>query len=335
MEIIIEYESSWRNSFLDGSNNEPLPKEGRKYIGSGRALEDSKNFLKREITIDTVLGILSRLIGDQRKLYQARASDNFYFFEIEDKTSWEDQADYWNETVYLRNMSGNFDQNSFTGSLKLNDPRLKSDYSQQLWGVLKLSPAELLDFFNGKKHVDEKIELTPFAILNAFQDIKAYKVPELEEQAIEVAESLKVQFDKSNAIGKNGKVKWESLYCTALYLQVTKLTNQFDMSSATTPRGAISGISFNGLTPKGFLSSFTTTGVMKKVWGNPYIMKERGIKGEGNRTSMLQKARGKLIITLDISKEAAKELSSLIDNAGVSSFYLGKKGLAYVTSIRV
>lgn len=27
MRIIIEYESSWRNSFLDGSNNEPLPKK--------------------------------------------------------------------------------------------------------------------------------------------------------------------------------------------------------------------------------------------------------------------------------------------------------------------
>jgi hypothetical protein len=28
MQIIIEYESSWRNSFLDGSNNQPLPKGG-------------------------------------------------------------------------------------------------------------------------------------------------------------------------------------------------------------------------------------------------------------------------------------------------------------------
>lgn len=31
MQIIIEYESSWRNSFLDGSNNEPLPKGGRNF----------------------------------------------------------------------------------------------------------------------------------------------------------------------------------------------------------------------------------------------------------------------------------------------------------------
>ncbi|SCN46662.1 FIG00921294: hypothetical protein [methanotrophic endosymbiont of Bathymodiolus azoricus (Menez Gwen)] len=32
MKIIIDYDSSWRNSFLDPttSNNEPLPKKGRK-----------------------------------------------------------------------------------------------------------------------------------------------------------------------------------------------------------------------------------------------------------------------------------------------------------------
>ena len=35
MRIIIDYEASWRNSFLDGDNNLPIPEQGRKYIGSG------------------------------------------------------------------------------------------------------------------------------------------------------------------------------------------------------------------------------------------------------------------------------------------------------------
>ena len=43
MEIIIEYESSWRNSFLDGSNNEPVPNNGRKFIGS---MTELKTILK-------------------------------------------------------------------------------------------------------------------------------------------------------------------------------------------------------------------------------------------------------------------------------------------------
>lgn len=34
MQITIDYESSWRNSFLDGNNNEALPKNGRRFVAS-------------------------------------------------------------------------------------------------------------------------------------------------------------------------------------------------------------------------------------------------------------------------------------------------------------
>jgi len=81
MKIIIEYDSSWRNSFLDGSNNEPLPKKGRKFIGSMTSLRKPENFKKHELTLDTVMGVLNRLIGDQRKLYQARKDADHYFFK--------------------------------------------------------------------------------------------------------------------------------------------------------------------------------------------------------------------------------------------------------------
>jgi hypothetical protein len=42
-----------------------------------------------------------------------------------------------------------------------------------------------------------------------------------------------------------------------------------------------------------------------------------------------------LIIELNIDKEKAEELEQMIEAAGVSSFYLGKKGLAYVEEIRI
>ena len=54
MKVEIKYESSWRNSFLDGSNNEPLPKGGRKFVGSMTSLKKSENYLSREISNDTV-----------------------------------------------------------------------------------------------------------------------------------------------------------------------------------------------------------------------------------------------------------------------------------------
>ncbi|MBE0471677.1 MAG: hypothetical protein IBX55_19475 [Methyloprofundus sp.] len=334
MEIVIEYESSWRNSFLDGSNNDPLPKDGRKYIASGQALGNSKNYLIREVTQDTVLGLLSRLIGDQRKLYQAKKTDSFFFNEMVSTLSWEDQAESWDELVYLRNMSGSDDQNSFTGSIKLNDPRLTSDYSGLLWGVLALSSDELVDYILNNSEVKAGIELTPFSIIERLEEIQKIKASDPEGKAEEAAKFLDSHFDKSEPLNPKGQIKWIAMYCASLYLQIERLRSQgFNLDSATTNSGSISGVSFNGFTKKDFLAKFTTTGIKKKVWGNPYIMKER-IKGEGEKISMLKKARGKLFINLDISREKAIELKNMIENAGVSSFYLGKKGLAYVTSIR-
>ena len=92
MEITIDYESSWRNSFLDGNNNEPLPKKGRDYIASSTTLKkDPNNFIRRDVNLNTVMGLLNRLIGDQRKLYQARATDNYFFKEIEPLISFDDK----------------------------------------------------------------------------------------------------------------------------------------------------------------------------------------------------------------------------------------------------
>lgn len=332
MEIIIEYESSWRNSFLEDEdgNNKPLPAKGRKYMASGQALGNSKNFHKREVTKETVFGILSRLIGDQRKLYQARASENYYFREIENLMTWKDKAQLWNEIIYLRNMSGSDDQNSFTGAIKLNDPRLTSDYSQKLWGVLALAEDELIDFILDDVPIYHQIDLTPFSIIERLEEIQKIKPSDLDIKKNQAVEALKNFSEKSNPLTPKGQLKWIAIYCAALYLQIERLK----IESATTKTGAISGISFNGFTKKDFLAKFTTTGVKKKVWGNPYIMKER-IKGKGEKISMLQKARGNLTITLDLSTDKARELKTMIDNAGVSSFYLGKKGLAYVTSIKV
>ena len=59
------------------------------------------------------------------------------------------------------------------------------------------------------------------------------------------------------------------------------------------------------------------------------------IKGIGEVTSLMEKAGGILNIDLDIDREAALDFRDKIENAGVSSFYLGKKGLAYVSNIRV
>lgn len=358
MKIIVDYESSWRNSFLDPntSNNEPLPKNGRKFIASIKTLNDRNhpgNFIKREVTLDTVMGILNRIIGDQRKLYQAREDDDYFFKDIDyaksDKVLFEDSAIKTNEMIYVRNISGSNDPNSFTGAINIGHPLLTSDYSPELWGILDLPLEELILFILGKNNNKPGVEeINPLLIgdrLSVFKDVKIASVLEKENisntdiiKAVEylkndasINSQLKTQFPSLQKTFsdieyiKNEKVVVRALYCSSLYLQAIRLMKKYEMENIV-----LKGFSVNGFTPKDFMSLFT--GGKKKIYGNPYIYEEF-IKGEGKLKHLMTKASGKLEIELDIDKEKAKVIEHMIECAGVSSFYLGKKGLAYVSKI--
>jgi len=333
MKITIEYESSWRNSFLDGSNDEPLPKTGRKFIGSMTSLKKPENYIKREVTLDTVMGVLNRLIGDQRKLYQARQCDNYYFRDIEDLVSFTDKPTVINhEMTYIRNITGSTDQNSYTGMIKVNDPIFKSDYSQAFWGILNFDLPKLCQFICGNVPEAKEIVTEPLTLIERLEELNKLK-PVNKEKEVEAAFNILAgRFEKFKGINSKGLVLPISLYCSALYLQLERLSKLYDMSTAKTKAGGIAGISNNGFTKKDFMARYTT-GEKKKIWGNPYI-NEEFVKGEGKSKNLMTKASGKLTINLDIDKEKGRELFQLIENAGVSSFYLGKKGLAYVSKIR-
>jgi len=332
MKIEIEYEASWRNSFLDGSNDEALPKKGRKFIGSITALKNAENYKQREVTLSTVMGILNRLIGDQRKLYQAREDKNYFFKDIEQKVTFTDNVKVLNnELVYLRNMSGNTDQNSFTGMIKTDDEMFKADYAKEFWGVLSLEVDELLEFITHGKEITESLTLDPLVISDRFAELGKLKAIDETAEVLSALEVLEKKFEGTNYKNNKDKVVPLNLYCSALYLQLERLSSEYDLSSALTKTGTITGISKRLFTKKDFMNRFTT-GEKKKIFGNPYIAKSFK-EGEGQVTSMLNKASGTLEITIDIARDEAKEIKTLITNAGVSSFYLGKKGLAYVTNI--
>ncbi len=334
MNIQIEYEASWRNSFLDGSNDEPLPKKGRKFVASGTNLNDSKhpeNYIERNITLNTVMGVLNRLIGDQRKLYQARECNNYYFREIEPTISFKDNALKTNDVTYIRNITGNEDRNSFTGMLKTSCSIFQSDYSQELWGVLALELNELFSYITKGEKVKAIIDLDPLMICNRFDQINKIKASPNDGIAREAVELLERHFPGTGYLNSNGDVVPSYVYCSALYLQLERLNDQYDFNTALSKNGNISGISKRIFTKKDFMNSFTT-GDKKKIWGNPYIRIVTK-KGEGKTISYMTKASGTLDIQIDVNREKAKEIKTMIENAGVSSFYLGKKGLAYVTDI--
>lgn len=336
MRITIEYESSWRNSFLDGSNNEALPRQGRNFIGSMTALGKEGNFKTRAVTKDTVMGILNRLIGDQRKLYQARQDRNYYFQDIENLLSEEDIVDRarsQNEIVYLRNMSGSTDQNAFTGMIKSGDPAFNSDFSSQLWGILWFDPDKVMDFIlDENMEVDTHTELNPLTVIEKLENIFSEKAIDVTGKVQSCLETFHRFFpDIDYKLTAKNQFVPISLYTSALYIQIQRLGKKYDLSMALTKTGGLSGISKRGFTKKDFMDRYTT-GKKKLIWGNPYVMKERK-KGEGEISHPLTKANGTLEINLNISSERARDLEQKILDAGVSSFYLGKKGLAYVTRI--
>lgn len=332
MKITIDYEASWRNSFLDGSNDETLPKKGRNFVSSMTELKKETNFHIREISKNTVMGVLNRLIGDQRKLYQARESDCYYFADMESTISFKDKPKVINhEMAYIRNMKGSTDQNSFTGMIKVNDPIFQSDYSAEFWGVFALDFYELQDFILDETPISKPISLDPISILDRLEGIKKMKPVEYTGRVKLASEKLSSMYEKYKPLNNKELQSVLPMYCSALYLQLQKLSSAYDMSSAKSKMGGISGISNNGFTPKDFMDKYTT-GAKKRIYGNPY-MREEFVKGEGKIKHTLTKASGQLEIQLDINLDKAKELKSMIECAGVSSFYLGKKGLAYVSNI--
>lgn len=337
MLIKIRYEATWRNSFLEGSNNEPIPKGGRKFIASMTELKKEGNYKARQISKDTVMGILNRLIGDQRKLYQARSSDDYYFREIENLLTEDcikDIPENTQELVYIRNITGSNDQNSFTGMIKTQDAAFNSTFSNQLWGILFLDFPNLLEFcLNSQIGADTKLELDPIVVIGQLEEINSSKLVDLDEKIQAVLTLLKAKFpDVDYKLTAKGQMPPITFYTSALYLQLEKLAKEFDLSNVVTKSGGLSGISKRGFTKKDFMDRYTT-GKKKIIFGNPYLFKQR-IQGEGEITKLLTKARGLLEIDLKISREQALDLQQKIDCAGVSSFYLGKKGLAYVEDIR-
>ncbi len=389
MKITIEFDSIWQNSFLKGSDDKPISKENQRQF---KATSKSNDVDNKKISKTTILGVLSRLIGDQRKLYDARSSADYYFKDIE-ALILEPVVTYkrwtpWTENVYLVNKSEYRPaQSIYLGTIKDNEKLFFSESSPYLWSILYMEIDEIIEFILSDSMNRKEIKVVPDDLLKRIESIQKFEILSLIEDEIQMIKrnikkkeiSLQKRVDKYSSIAKptkaqiksieTAKIKFEeeleqskldirnilenlkrqekdkrikevlekllntypdqtyydrgkiypmSLYSAALYLQVERMRqeNILDMDSYLN-RGKIQGFSkrnFNGI--RDFLNKIA--GNHKKTVGTPYP---------------LTKASGTLEITIDIPREKAKELKKLIGNAGVSSFYLGKKGLAYVTNI--
>jgi hypothetical protein len=374
MRINIEYEASWQNSFLTGDNNKPLDKNNERKF---KATSKSNIIDKRDITLNTILGLLCRLIGDQRKLYEAKQAEDYYFKTMEDFIKFEHKKRLeYNETAFIVNKSESRPpQSSFIGVLPDSTPLFFSEYSFNLWRVLDMNFDSLLDFIllpqdfqpalghASPRHILSRLDsissMEPYltiptrfkrlnqTLLNEEEKIAAKKklgknpttkeveklvrlqseiddlgtleAKSLDEKVLRSVDILNRRFSEKNYISE-GKIYPMSLYAAGLYLMLDDLTK----NSVPTNIFLNKNQNIQGFNPSGF------NGVRDFL--NPLA---GGKKRCGGTPTELTKASGTLEITLDISKEKAIELSQLIEDAGVSAFYLGKKGLAYVSSIKV
>jgi uncharacterized protein YjhX (UPF0386 family) len=336
MRITIAYEASWRNSFLDGDNNEG--DTWRKYVGSMQSLKKD-GYKKREVTIDTVMGVLNRLIGDQRKLYQSRSAENYFFKDLESRISFTDEKKVISdEVVYLRNLNKSTNPAGFSGALLIDDLVFISDYSCYLWSILWMDIDDLIVFLGDSQcRLDEKwhkSDVGPFEIISRFDEVSKLKLEMTPQAEVLIEKYTKCFGNEVSAYLNKGKPIVLALYASALYLQMQRLEEGgFDLTSLKTAQGKIPGISLRGITPKDFLKRFSSGG-SKLVYGNPYIHTTR-TKGVGEEQHLLQKVSGLLLIDIDVETSSALKLKQIINDAGVSAFYLGKKGLAYVKNITI
>jgi hypothetical protein len=333
MEVILRFNSAWQNSFISGSNNEPIPKGGRVYEASCKKLGEGKQFYRKQpISHNTVMGVLNRLIGDQRKLFTSRESEDYVFKNIEEKTSFSlENTVKSQEVVFLRNFGGSGDP-SGTSGLLLDDHLMFSEYMTPLWSVLTWPIEKVIAFITSGKEFDspptQAVTLSAFGIVSMFTGTKAQtlsKDTDLSQVASVLVEREYLKKEQSE------KISVETLYCSALYLKLESM--DLDPKAILGGNGLLPGISKRGFTLKGLMAA-TTTGGVKKVYGNPY-QKKILKKGEPAVDVILDKMDGILRIKIDVTHEEAVKLKQLIDDAAVSAFTLGKKGLAYVDRIHI
>lgn len=423
MRISIEYDSCWHMGFLADDDKKPIEKVNNKtnlhhefgYMQKFVATSKTRGEKECHTTNSTILGVLCRLIGDQRKLYQARSSDNYYFADIEGIITFKSvKQETVSELVYLTNKSDDrCGQGNWLGVISDDNPWFNSPFAVQFWSILFLDRNELLKFILSKqsympaeaknivckptkllyrlnqitdiksdigspwlsserlqlqrekienkiKAIQEKVlshqskleksalktekqrltynnkseslNLNLKELFGELEDLGSIEQSLINEIYLDKAVSLVIENYPNNEYWKDGTLYPYRLYAAALYIQAQRLmlngaNLQFMLNKKQELQ--IQGFSkrgFNGV--RDWLNSMT--GGRKKAVGTPCKIKKQSGQLE---IELKLDPTSKGLYFKNMSR--AEEIKRLIENAGVSSFYLGKKGLAYVSNIRI
>ena len=313
--IKINYCRRWCHAFADPNG---------KVLTSTTMLGRKGSYMEREITEFTVRGVLQRLIGDRQRYRLVQGSKDDYFADLE--VSFVDNVTCVNhEVIYLRNILPSKDPSSFNGSVLSDLPQYSAPCAAEFWGIADMSLVEVCDFIMDDNATAPKApSLDVLIIAEKFGSIKKRKAIENEGRVWQAIDKVAQRYPTGKYTKEGStKVTEISLYVAALYLNAERLQQRgYDLTGFFTKNGNIGGFSRHNFNAFSDYMSSRSTGGYKQIYGNPYL-------SNFGRNRLIKKD-GQLIITINASLERAIEIRELIENAGVTSFKLGKKGFAYV-----
>lgn len=396
MKITINYSSKWSNSFSDAETKNPTAlslgavqegiKDEKVIISENDTYEDIMykvnkvypNFQYNTITKNTVLGVLSRLLGEIRYLNNFIDEEPDHIINvIKDKVSFKViDREIYNEVIRISTPEKEVQSNGgglISEKAKDNILLSKNEYSELLYSVFNIINLDMLEKFINVLEVSTTIEeVKTFFVekeLLHTGNFEPYKFIELYNENLKKTENYEKEYrnlkkgkretDKDiesytyiikriGSLNHNDeeyhfKPKFINLPGILVYLFSNFLIrNKYDICGILTEKkGNIKGIAegSGGLTIKDFYSAFSSK---KTSVDSPYFLSTKFFNKKENKSINqsdfnigISKEDGILDIFLDISEDEARDLKRRIDAVGVSSFQLGKKGLAYVKEIDI
>lgn len=321
MKLYIDFSSIWQGILLEGSDSKSYFNKVRKPITKGY---NPKPPFCVDITKNTVMGVIYRLTGEQRKLSQLNDYlnlENKIKFEVKNRVVTE-------EIMALRRAfdKGVDNPSGYCGiaQKEQNAMFLNPEYYQRLLYPLTCSPSKLYDFIvNNVPGRDPNLviysRLDYLDLANKAKAIRAKDVFSDQERQDMIEKFSKASCLSHHEYKHGAKSNYIVFVNSAIYLAFENIIKEFGLKPELFSDWK-KGISARSITPKDMVGHITkgTNPVIN------YIMKET------RQTNPIKKLDGTLVVEIDDSDGKIKEL---IDSANVGCFNVGKKGLGYVREI--
>lgn len=330
LSILIKYSGAWHGRFLDGELSRAYNNVNRKSFKKGT--KDKRLPFYADISLNTIIGIIYRLSGEQRRLWRI-LEDRNYLGLSGDTVEFEvyNRIDSY-ESVALRSIDNAQDPSGFAGMQKkeMNPIFLNSEYYQILCYPLFCTPDELYNLIVnkqfGRANIIIKNRLRLLDLQQKANSIKAVDVLSVtkREQMLSV---IKNQLPKTKYQDKD-KDNYALLCASAMHMSANYIIEKYDIKEPS-DLGWHKGICPRGTGGKVIDQKFMMSGIAKVQTVINYPMSNNFHR----KTNQLNKSDG--YIDVRISGEDVGNIYDLITKANVGCFNVGKKGIAFVKSMRI